>query len=43
MSVMPNTVLIIGDSAEARKVIAGIIESTGIFQKKLYWLEQLCF
>jgi diguanylate cyclase (GGDEF)-like protein len=36
MPVMPNTVLIIGDSAEARKVIAGIIESTGIFQKKLY-------
>ncbi len=36
MLVMPNTVLIIGDSAESRKVIAGIIESTGIFQKKLY-------
>ncbi len=36
MPVMSNTVLIIGDSAEARKVIAGIIESTGIFQKKLY-------
>jgi diguanylate cyclase (GGDEF)-like protein len=33
---MPNTVLIIGDSAEARKVIAGIVETTGIFQKKLY-------
>ena len=36
MPVMPNTVLIIGDSAEARKVIAGIVDSTGIFQKKLY-------
>ncbi|OEU77608.1 MAG: hypothetical protein BA869_08230, partial [Desulfuromonadales bacterium C00003107] len=36
MLVMPSTVLIIGDSAEARKVISGIIESTNIFQKKLY-------
>lgn len=36
MPVMTTTVLIIGDSAEARKTIAGIIESTGIFQKKLY-------
>ncbi|MCD4687867.1 MAG: diguanylate cyclase [Desulfuromonadaceae bacterium] len=36
MSVMPNTVLIIGDSAESRKVVAGILESTGIFQNKLY-------
>lgn len=33
---MPNTVLIIGDSAETRKVVAGILESTGNFQKKLY-------
>lgn len=36
MPVMSNTVLIIGDSAETRKVVAGILESTGIFQKKLY-------
>ncbi len=31
-----NTVLIIGDSAEARKVVAGMVESTGLFKKKLY-------
>lgn len=36
MPVMSNTVLIIGGSAGSRKVVAGILELTGIFQKKLY-------
>ncbi|MEZ4483772.1 MAG: hypothetical protein R2864_03980 [Syntrophotaleaceae bacterium] len=29
-----NTVLIIGDSAETRKVVAGMVDSTGLFQKR---------
>lgn len=36
MPVMSNTVLIIGDSANSRKEVAGVIESTGVFHKKLY-------
>ena len=36
MSVMLNTVLIIGDSADSRKVVAAKLELTGLFQKKLY-------
>lgn len=36
MSVMIHTVLIVGDSAASRKVIAQKLESTSVFQKKLY-------
>ncbi len=36
MPVMSNTVLIIGDSANSRKEVAGVLDSTGVFHKKLY-------
>ncbi len=36
MPAMNPVVLIIGDSADERKVLAGILEATGVFGKKLY-------
>jgi two-component system, cell cycle response regulator len=33
---MPNTALIIGDSPEARRVLADIVDSTSQFKRKLY-------
>jgi len=38
---MTNTALIIGNSPEARRTVAGILESTGQFQRKLYCADGL--